>query len=56
MPLHLPAATLAILCALNDPWQIEQLYSRAAIPDDACARQPVSIGLGVQIHSPTRTE
>jgi len=54
--LHLPSATFAILCALNDPWQIEQLYSCATIPDDACARQPVSVGLASRcIHSTQTT-
>ena len=40
---HLSSATFAVFCALNDSWQIEQLYSRAAIPDDACAGQPTFI-------------
>ena len=32
---HLPAAALAVLGALDDPGQVQQLDLRAAVPDDA---------------------
>ena len=46
MTLHLPPAAFAIFCALNDPWQIEELYSRATIPDDACVWRSVWFSIG----------